>query len=173
MRIAWGLIAGALVYYTVRWLPEMFFHLLAFGPAYLVVAFVAAGGSVYAVRRHTTPMRATAAGLAVLGGLIGLFWPAIEFLFQSIDGGGMLPYNNFVFGVSIVLSVVAIVGGLQVAAHPHRANAMLIVAAAGTACVGIFAPAEPPAARRELLLGLPFLAAAALASWLATRRRPS
>jgi hypothetical protein len=49
-------------------------------------------------------------GLGVMAGLVSLFWPAIELLFQHVDGGSMPPYSNAVFLTSVSLSACALAG---------------------------------------------------------------
>jgi hypothetical protein len=163
-RIVLGLVTCALGFYSVWVLPRYFP-----GVFLLSVLFLTAGAWAAAVWSHRTLSSAASAGVGVLGGLLGLFWPVMEIIFQHVDGGGAPPYDNVMFLAAVLLSICAIAGGVLVPWHSGLSLLCLIVATVGTVFVGLIAPDSPPSARWEVLLGLPFLVAGTLASWFRAR----
>jgi hypothetical protein len=159
---------AAVLAYSALWLPP-YFNRRSFESWY--VLFVAMTGVVATslVWRLRSPDHGVATGLGLVAGLISLFWPALEVTFQHIDGGGMVLYDNVVYLASVVFSCCALVGGLVTLTRPTLAFRLLTAAVLGTIVVGLAAPSVPPSARAELTLGLPLLAMAWAASWLANR----
>ena len=167
-RAALVLLVAAALIYSVLWLPPYFNRLVV--ESWYVV-FVAMTGLVGTslVWRLRSPELGVATGLGLVGGLISLFWPALEVTFQHIDGGGMQLYENVIYVASVVFSCCALVGGVVTLTRPALAFRLLAAAVVGTIIVGLAAPSAPPSARVELTLGLPLLVVAWAASWLANR----
>ena len=163
-------LVGVTAWYAVAWLPR-YFGLLHVGQAFLIMAFLLAGLSTVIIWRRETVSLGAAVGFGLLGGLIGVFWPALEVLLQHIDGGGMSLYQNVVYVGAVLSSLAAVVGSAIELVRGQSSRVWLLAATAGTLAAGVFAPDSPPNARRELVLGLPFLMSGTIASWLA-RARP-
>jgi hypothetical protein len=155
-------------WYSVVWLPRYFWP-FGFSRAFLIVACITAVASAVVVWRRETAVSAAAAGFGIHGGLIGLFWPALEVAFQHIDGGAMSAYGNVVFVTGVLSSIAALVGGSIQLTQGRSALNWLLAATSGTLLVGLIAPDSPPSDREVLVLGLPLLASGTIASWFARR----
>lgn len=142
------------------WLPR--FANFSLWNAFTYVALAGAGARAIVVWRRMGFVAAAGAGFALLGGLTGLFWPALEFLFQGVDGGGM-PLQDDLMHVFVILAhLAAIAGSFVMTRNAVVARRLLVAATGAVAIAAALAPASPPSARKVLVLGLPFVVAAAI-----------
>jgi hypothetical protein len=130
--------------------------------AFTWLALAAAGAWAIVIWRRAGLATAAAAAFALLGGLTGLFWPALEFLFQGVDGGGM-PLREDLRHVAVILSYLAVIAAsLLVARNAARARTLLMAATAAIVIAAGLAPSSPPSAQKIAVIGLPFVVAAAI-----------
>jgi phosphoglycerol transferase MdoB-like AlkP superfamily enzyme len=167
LLLAFLLCANA--WYAVVYLPR-YFGALGVPTTYAFAACVMAAVAALLMWRREGLIHGFVTGLAVFGGLIGLFWPASETLLQHIDGGGMSTYQNVVFLGAALSSLVALIGVGMELLRGQASTVWLLAATIGTAAAGLVAPGSPPGARWELTLGLPFLVSGLIARRLARER---